>query len=118
MKNYCSENDNSGIDDENQPVTLEDLGLAEDDIVISYRASAAEIKREKEKAHQLRDSQWWKNRRASGICYYCKRKFPPQELTMDHIVPICRGGKSTKSNIVPCCKECNNKKKYLLPMEM
>ena len=38
-------------------------------------------------------------------------------VTMDHIVPISRGGKSTKSNVVVCCKECNNKKKYLLPIE-
>jgi len=36
---------------------------------------------------------------------------------MDHIVPISRGGKSTKGNVVPACKECNNAKKQLLPME-
>jgi hypothetical protein len=36
---------------------------------------------------------------------------------MDHIVPVIRGGKTTKGNVVPVCKECNNKKKYLLPME-
>lgn len=36
---------------------------------------------------------------------------------MDHIVPIARGGRSTKSNVVTACKTCNNKKKQLLPME-
>jgi len=36
---------------------------------------------------------------------------------MDHVVPLTRGGKSTKRNVVPACKECNNKKKYLLPIE-
>ena len=36
---------------------------------------------------------------------------------MDHLVPIIRGGKSTKGNLVPACKECNNKKKYGLLME-
>jgi 5-methylcytosine-specific restriction endonuclease McrA len=36
---------------------------------------------------------------------------------MDHIVPMIRGGKTTKGNIVPACKECNTKKKYLLPIE-
>jgi 5-methylcytosine-specific restriction endonuclease McrA len=40
-----------------------------------------------------------------------------QELTMDHIVPLVRGGKSTKGNCVPACKECNNKKKHMLPIE-
>jgi len=38
-------------------------------------------------------------------------------LTMDHIVPIIRGGKTAKNNVVTVCKECNNNKKYLLPME-
>jgi 5-methylcytosine-specific restriction endonuclease McrA len=38
-------------------------------------------------------------------------------LTMDHVVPLIRGGRSIKNNLVPACKECNNKKKYLLPME-
>lgn len=36
---------------------------------------------------------------------------------MDHIVPVSRGGRSTKGNVVACCKECNSAKKQLLPME-
>jgi 5-methylcytosine-specific restriction protein A len=36
---------------------------------------------------------------------------------MDHVVPLTRGGKSTKGNLVPACKDCNNKKKYFLPIE-
>jgi len=75
------------------------------------------IKKEKEKARELRHTQWWKNKVAEGVCYYCGEKFPPAELTMDHIVPVARGGMSTKGNVVPACKECNNKKKYLLPIE-
>jgi 5-methylcytosine-specific restriction protein A len=75
------------------------------------------IKREREKARRLRKSQWWKRRCAEGVCYFCKRKVSPKDLTLDHIVPLIRGGKSTKGNVVPSCKECNSKKKYLLPME-
>lgn len=75
------------------------------------------IKRERQKARELRRSQWWKRRCAEGRCYYCGKKFKPQELTMDHIVPIIRGGKSRKGNVVPACKECNKKKKYMLPLE-
>jgi 5-methylcytosine-specific restriction endonuclease McrA len=77
----------------------------------------AHIKREKAKARELRESQWWKRKRSSGICYYCGGKFKPAELTMDHLVPIARGGKSVPGNVVPACKECNTKKKYLLPTE-
>lgn len=76
-----------------------------------------EIKKEKAKARELRKSQWWKRKRADGICFFCKRKVNAKDLTLDHIVPIIRGGKSTKGNVVPACKDCNNKKKYLLPIE-
>jgi len=76
-----------------------------------------ELKRERAKARELRQSAWWKRRRGEGICYYCERKFPPTELTMDHLAPLIRGGKSTKGNVVPACKECNNRKKHMLPIE-
>lgn len=77
----------------------------------------ADLAKEKAKARELRASQWWKRKLAEGICHYCHRRFKPSELTMDHVVPIIRGGKSSKGNVVPCCKECNNKKKHMLPIE-
>lgn len=79
--------------------------------------SEQEIKREREKARELRSSQWWKNRIAKGVCHYCGGTFSAEELTMDHLVPVVRGGKSTRGNVVPACKECNNKKKHMLPIE-
>jgi PAS domain S-box-containing protein len=83
----------------------------------AYDLDEADIKAERRKARELRASQWWKRRCAKGFCHYCGQPMAPGELTMDHIVPIARGGKSTKGNIVPACKACNNKKKQLLPME-
>ena len=83
----------------------------------AYDLEESDLKRERRKARELRESQWWKRRVAKGQCYYCKSETPPKELTMDHIVPIARGGKSTRGNVVPCCKSCNNAKKQLLPME-
>lgn len=76
------------------------------------------VAREKNKARELRKSQWWRNKIADGICFYCKQKFPPEQLTMDHVVPLARGGKSTPGNVVPCCKDCNNKKKFKTPVEL
>jgi 5-methylcytosine-specific restriction protein A len=70
------------------------------------------------KARAMRKTAWWQALLQKGICHYCGGKFKPGELSMDHIVPVSRGGKSTKGNIVPCCKECNNNKKYLTPAEM
>ena len=80
-------------------------------------ASEQHVTREKGKARELRRSQWWKNRLATGKCHYCDLSFPVRELTMDHVVPIIRGGCSTRSNVVPCCKECNTNKRDLVPVE-
>ena len=76
-----------------------------------------EIRREKAKARLLRASAWWKRRLAEGRCGYCDRAMPPRALTMDHRVPLVRGGRSTRGNVVPACKACNSAKTYLLPME-
>ncbi|MFQ5780389.1 MAG: HNH endonuclease [Nitrospiria bacterium] len=75
------------------------------------------VKREKAAARALRNSQWWKRQKSRGVCHYCHQQFRPSALTMDHIVPIIRGGRSTKGNVAPSCKECNRKKKDLLVME-
>jgi 5-methylcytosine-specific restriction endonuclease McrA len=32
-------------------------------------------------------------------------------------VPLGRGGRSTRGNVVPACKECNTNKKTLVPLE-
>ncbi len=77
----------------------------------------ATLKKERARARQLRASQWWKRKRSSGICHYCQDAFPPKELTMDHVIPIARGGRSEKFNLVPCCKDCNTQKKQMLPAE-
>ena len=85
---------------------------------IEIQSDKSHISREKKKASDLRKTNWWTNVLQKGVCHYCRRKFSPGEITMDHIVPLSRGGKSSKGNIVPCCKECNNKKKYLTPVDM
>lgn len=77
----------------------------------------AAIRRERDKARALRKQDWWKNRIAKGVCYYCEKSVPPKELTLDHLLPVARGGRSTKGNCVPACKDCNNRKRDLLPLE-
>jgi len=79
--------------------------------------SDQDVRREKEKARRLRQSGWWMRKIQKGACHYCLRQVGMTNLTMDHVVPLSRGGKSRKGNIVPACKACNNKKKYLLPVE-
>jgi 5-methylcytosine-specific restriction enzyme A len=76
------------------------------------------IKIEKAKARKLRQSQWWQQKIHLGFCHYCGGNFSAAALTMDHIVPISRGGKSTRGNLVPACKSCNSNKKYYTPAEI
>ena len=56
-------------------------------------------------------------RRASCASHYCHRNVGAENLTLDHVVPVSRGGRSTRGNCVPCCKECNNAKKSYTPAE-
>lgn len=76
-----------------------------------------QLRREREKARELRRSQWWRNRIDAGLCHYCGGHFSSDELTLDHVVPLVRGGRSTRGNCVPSCKKCNTRKRDLLPTE-
>lgn len=73
-------------------------------------ASEQHQKKEKAKAKELRKSLWWRQVVGKGLCYHCENNFKPEELTMDHLIPIVRGGMSNKKNCVPSCKDCNSKK--------
>ncbi len=55
--------------------------------------------------------------RDRNTCQYCGRLAPAPELTLDHVVPRSRGGKSTWENLVACCKPCNHHKSDRLPSE-
>ena len=86
-------------------------------VLFSVFVTEEDIEREKSKAREIRRSRWWHQKCAQGVCFYCGSRVGPSNLTMDHVVPLIRGGRSIKNNLVPACKECNNNKKYLLPME-
>ena len=76
-----------------------------------------ELRRERTKARALRQSPWWKRKISTGVCHYCRRQVGAPALTMDHIVPIGRGGRSIRGNVVPACKDCNTRKQSLVPVE-
>lgn len=56
-------------------------------------------------------------RRDGYTCQYCGRKFKLSDLTIDHILPSSRGGKTTWMNCVASCFSCNNKKSNKTPDE-
>jgi 5-methylcytosine-specific restriction protein A len=75
------------------------------------------LQQEKEKARALKKTRWWQRQMDRGVCFYCQESVTRDQATLDHIVPLIRGGRSIRSNIVLACKTCNSQKKYLLPME-
>jgi 5-methylcytosine-specific restriction endonuclease McrA len=55
--------------------------------------------------------------RDRNTCQFCVRMFPSSELTLDHVVPRSRGGRSSWENLVACCYQCNNSKGDRTPEE-
>jgi hypothetical protein len=44
---------------------------------------------------------------ADGRCAYCGKR---RKLTMDHVIPISKGGHHTASNVIAACGPCNSSK--------
>mmetsp|Transcript_12002 Transcript_12002/g.20356 ORF Transcript_12002/g.20356 Transcript_12002/m.20356 type:complete len:390 (-) Transcript_12002:527-1696(-) len=51
-------------------------------------------------------------------CQYCSHLFRTTDLSLDHVMPRCLGGKLTWDNTVTCCKKCNGRKGSLLPTQL
>ena len=49
------------------------------------------------------------------LCAYCRK--PDCKLTVDHMVPIIRGGSNDIENIAPACQSCNSKKGKMTAQE-
>lgn len=45
--------------------------------------------------------------RYDGHCAYCGKE---AELTLDHVIPLSKGGKHSIDNVVPACLHCNDSK--------
>lgn len=69
-----------------------------------YRAR----RRQRKKTGRVTTRDWLRLvRRYDSRCFYCGEA---AAMTMDHIVPLSRGGKHTIGNIVPACLSCNSSK--------
>lgn len=51
-------------------------------------------------------------RRAHGCCEYCKSRadYSPDTFSIEHIIPVARGGSHGLSNLALACQGCNNRK--------
>lgn len=50
-------------------------------------------------------------------CQYCGLMPPRQQLTLDHVLPRSRGGKTVWENVVTACDKCNGRKGNRTPAE-
>lgn len=48
--------------------------------------------------------------RDNYTCQYCAKRWMISGLTYDHVVPRAQGGKTTWTNIVTACSDCNTRK--------
>ena len=80
-------------------------------------ASDEHKKKERAKARELKQSLWWRQKVGQGLCYHCGQKFESKDLTMDHLWPIARGGKTHKKNCVVSCLSCNRSRGHLSEAE-
>lgn len=48
--------------------------------------------------------------RYGGACLACGRKPPEVVITVDHVIPLARGGTDTVENLQPLCVSCNSRK--------
>jgi Mg2+ and Co2+ transporter CorA len=48
------------------------------------------------------------------VCHYCGKKIASKEdLTVDHVIPLSKGGRNVKDNLVISCRTCNSEKANL-----
>jgi 5-methylcytosine-specific restriction endonuclease McrA len=53
----------------------------------------------------------WLCEQLDNRCQYCGHQFPARKLEIDHIIPVSKGGTSSRENIQPLCRSCNSKKR-------
>ncbi len=76
--------------------------------LLSYRKVPRHVRSVSRKNILIRDSY---------TCQYCRTVLPASRLTLDHVIPRSRSGKSTWENMVACCYACNNRKGNKTPDE-
>ena len=53
--------------------------------------------------------------RKSQICYWCKTALGINNSTIDHVIPLHRGGLDNANNRVLACKPCNKNRGHQMP---
>jgi 5-methylcytosine-specific restriction endonuclease McrA len=49
--------------------------------------------------------------RDGSMCVWCSHTPWRQDLTVEHVLPRSRGGRTTQENLLPACKQCNHRRR-------
>jgi 5-methylcytosine-specific restriction endonuclease McrA len=52
---------------------------------------------------------------AASHCCYCERAMRSDEKTLDHVIPVSRGGQHSIANVAIACRSCNVRKRARTP---
>ncbi len=93
------------------------LGTAREDLLAKYYAKktnwslATYNNRSRRLASpgKLTAQQWESiKRKFAYTCLRCRQREPEIKLTIDHVIPISKGGSKNPENVQPLCKRCNS----------
>ena len=73
-----------------------------------YKANLKQQKRERAIVGTMTFSEWLEVLNRYGRCLRCGMAHPDVEITIDHIIPVSKGGMHTKDNVQPLCRNCNS----------
>ncbi len=78
----------------------------------STRATRRERERQAVKQKIDRDEIFIRDKWRCHICKQQVRDIPnhPREATLDHVIPLSKGGSHTYKNLKTCCRKCNSDK--------
>lgn len=85
-----------------------------DDLLKGYTPPSVPISVQNKRKKERESARQWVRAMVDvvGECYWCSTPLKDTlESTIDHVIPVSKGGTSDLHNIVLCCEQCNNAKK-------
>jgi 5-methylcytosine-specific restriction endonuclease McrA len=67
-------------------------------------------------SNHITAKEWAEIKRTSPLCPMCGKFVECENLSLDHIIPLSRGGENTKENVQALCLRCNILKSDKLPL--
>lgn len=61
---------------------------------------------------RYKNKQWKKFNRK---CHWCEKPLTRSQMTLDHVIPLARGGLNNANNWVIACEDCNGKRGDQMP---